>query len=297
MNGILIVDKPGGFTSFDVIAKLRGVLNERRIGHGGTLDPMATGVLPVFVGIATRAADLLPNEKKRYTATVRMGIRTDTADVTGRIIEQNDCVATREQLESATRSLTGAISQIPPMYSAIQVDGKRLYDLARQGKTVERQARKIEIYKIEILDFNEFKREFTIDVICSKGTYIRTLAEDIASEAGCIAALSALRRTMSSGYVESQAHTLDEIVRKKDQGELESVFLPVESAFSELRKVCLDDNLSRLFLNGFVFDTERVKDAPPDGETVCAYKGGIFLGTAQSVGGKFKKLKQFYFEQ
>ncbi|MEG2634544.1 MAG: tRNA pseudouridine(55) synthase TruB, partial [Oscillospiraceae bacterium] len=225
MNGILIVDKPGGFTSFDVIAKLRGVLNERRIGHGGTLDPMATGVLPVFVGIATRAADLLPNEKKRYTATVRMGIRTDTADVTGRIIEQNDCVATREQLESATRSLTGAISQIPPMYSAIQVDGKRLYDLARQGKTVERQARKIEIYKIEILDFNEFKREFTIDVICSKGTYIRTLAEDIASAAGCIAALSALRRTMSSGYGESQAHTLDEIVRKKDQGELESVFL------------------------------------------------------------------------
>ncbi|MEG2259483.1 MAG: tRNA pseudouridine(55) synthase TruB, partial [Oscillospiraceae bacterium] len=193
MNGILIVDKPGGFTSFDVIAKLRGVLNERRIGHGGTLDPMATGVLPVFVGIATRAADLLPNEKKRYTATVRMGIRTDTADVTGRIIEQNDCVATRVQLESATRSLTGAISQIPPMYSAIQVDGKRLYDLARQGKTVERQARKIEIYKIEILDFNEFKREFTIDVICSKGTYIRTLAEDIASAAGCIAALSALR--------------------------------------------------------------------------------------------------------
>ncbi|MEG2939153.1 MAG: tRNA pseudouridine(55) synthase TruB, partial [Oscillospiraceae bacterium] len=181
MNGILIVDKPGGFTSFDVIAKLRGVLNERRIGHGGTLDPMATGVLPVFVGIATRAADLLPNEKKRYTATVRMGIRTDTADITGSIIEQNDCVATREQLESATRSLTGAISQIPPMYSAIQVDGKRLYDLARQGKTVERQARKIEIYKIEILDFNEFKREFTIDVICSKGTYIRTLAEDIAS--------------------------------------------------------------------------------------------------------------------
>ncbi|MEG2083411.1 MAG: tRNA pseudouridine(55) synthase TruB, partial [Oscillospiraceae bacterium] len=198
MNGIIIVDKPAGYTSFDVIAKLRGILGERRLGHGGTLDPMATGVLPVFAGNATKAVDFLPDETKRYTATVRLGILTDTGDITGTITEKSDKNCTLQELECALCSFVGAQKQVPPMYSAIKKDGKRLYELARKGKTVEREPRNIEITELRLVDFDESVREFAIDVLCSKGTYIRTLAEDIAASMGLVAALCALRRTMSA---------------------------------------------------------------------------------------------------
>ena len=295
MNGIIIIDKPKDFTSFDVIAKMRGILKERRLGHGGTLDPMATGVLPVFIGGATKAVDILPNERKRYTATVRFGIKTDTGDITGNVTEVSDKMPTLEQIEEAAQGFVGKIEQIPPMYSAIKIDGKKLCDLARSGKTVERKPRSIEIFSIQVLSFDANAKETVLDVECSKGTYIRTLCEDIAQKLGCIAALSDLRRTMSAGFTDSQAITLEKLIALRDENRITSVLLSVENAFSNLKKIELDDNLARLFLNGFVFESSRIDTTIPENVTLRAYHNNVFLATAVSVDGKFKKLKQFYF--
>ncbi len=297
MNGILVVDKPAGFTSFDVIAKLRGMLGERRLGHGGTLDPMATGVLPVFAGAATKAVDLLPNGRKRYVATVRLGVKTDTGDVTGAVVAQDDRRADLSVLQRAADSFRGAGEQIPPMVSAVRVDGKRLYELARAGKTVERAPRPIEIYSIAVSALDEAAGTFTLDVECSKGTYIRTLAEDVAAKCGCLASLAALRRTMSAGYGIDRAYTLTHIEQARADGTLDSLFLPVDSAFEAYGARTLDENLARLFLNGFAFEGSRVPDPPAEGEMVRIYRDTIFLGLGRIEDGKFKKVKQFWFEQ
>lgn len=293
MNGILIADKPSGFTSFDVVAKLRGILDERRLGHGGTLDPMATGVLPIFAGAATKAVDMLPDSTKRYTASARLGVKTDTADITGATLETSGVRCTRAQLEGALTAFIGESEQLPPMYSALKVDGRRLYDLAREGKTVERKPRAIEIYSLELVSFDGDEGEFTIDVRCSKGAYIRTLAEDIAASVGCLAALSELRRTASCGFDETRAHTLDEIQTLAETGRVSELLIPVESAFMTLDGVELDDNLARLFANGCAFEAARL-DAPPDeGQAVRVYDKSGFVGIGERRGGRFKKLKQF----
>ena len=205
MNGILIVDKPQDFTSFDVVAKLRGILGERRLGHGGTLDPLATGVLPVFAGTATRAVDLLPRAAKRYTAHIRFGLRTDTGDLTGAVLAEDGRRPARAALEDAAASLLGAGEQIPPMYSAVRVQGKHLYELARAGKTVERAARPIEITRFDILDWDEGAGECTADIACSKGTYIRSLARDFGEALQSGAYLSALCRTRIGPYLLTDA--------------------------------------------------------------------------------------------
>ena len=197
MNGILIVDKPAGWTSHDVVAKLRGLLGEKRIGHGGTLDPMATGVLPVFVGRATRAVEFMENAGKEYEALLRPGLETDTQDTTGRVLRETPVKLTAAELEAVLPAFCGEIEQLPPMYSAIKVQGKKLYEYARKGQEAERKPRRVTIERLELL--GERKGDFLLRVACSKGTYIRTLCADIGEKLGCGAAMAGLRRTRAGG--------------------------------------------------------------------------------------------------
>jgi len=198
-NGILIIDKPAGWTSMDVCAKIRGILHEKRVGHGGTLDPMATGVLPVFVGQATRAVEFAENSRKEYVAGLRLGQVTDTQDVTGTTLETHPVTVCRDQLEAALPRFTGAIQQLPPMYSAIKINGQKLYDLARKGREVARKPRAITIYELELLE-QTGETEYLLRCVCSKGTYIRTLCHDIGRLLGCGGTLYSLRRTMAAGF-------------------------------------------------------------------------------------------------
>ena len=235
MQGILIVDKPMDWTSFDVVAKLRGVLGTRKLGHSGTLDPMATGVLPVFCGGASKAVDLQLNHDKSYRAVLRLGARTDTGDVTGTVLETAPVTAGEQELLAVLPQFIGPQMQVPPMYSAIKLNGQPLYKLAREGVTVERKARPIEIYSITYSG-SPAENEYVLDVQCSKGTYIRTLLEDIAAAMGQKGTMSALRRTSAGVYTEADAHTLEEILAAKEQGlpALEALMLPVESVFESL---------------------------------------------------------------
>ena len=216
-NGILVIDKPQDWTSHDVVAKLRGILHVKRIGHAGTLDPMATGVLPVFVGRATRAVEFAAEREKEYRAGLRLGVVTDTQDVTGTVLETNPISVTREQLEAVLNQFRGPIQQIPPMYSAIKKDGKKLYELARRGQEVERQPRPITIYELELMD-QLSPTEFTLRVLCSKGTYVRTLCHDIGQALGCGGTLSSLRRTQSAGFtLDTYAHVTSAAQRQAAQ--------------------------------------------------------------------------------
>lgn len=200
MDGIIILDKPEDFTSFDMVAKMRRLLGTRKVGHAGTLDPMATGVLPIFVGRATKCCDILPNQNKRYTATFQLGYTTDTLDATGRVLTRTEVSATKEDVEKALESFRGEIMQLPPMYSAIQINGKRLYDLARQGIEIEREKRPVTITELNLLSADDTQHIYQIDVACSKGTYIRTLCADIGEALGCGATMTALRRTEAAGF-------------------------------------------------------------------------------------------------
>ena len=214
MNGIVIIDKPEGWTSQDVVSKLRGVLRTKRIGHGGTLDPMATGVLPVFVGRATRAVEFFEHAEKTYEAVVRFGITTDTEDISGTVLEQRPVSLTEEQMLAALENFRGQIQQIPPMYSAIKVNGQKLYDLARKGREVERQPRTITIHKLECLSF--FGDTAKLLVHCSKGTYIRTLCKDIGAALGCGGCMERLRRVTAGEYTIADAVPLAELVAAED---------------------------------------------------------------------------------
>ncbi len=227
-NGILIIDKPGDWTSHDVVAKLRGLLHERRIGHAGTLDPMATGVLPVFVGRATRAVEFAAEREKEYLATLRLGTVTDTQDITGTILSTQSITATREAVEEALAGFRGDIQQVPPMYSAIKREGKKLYELARRGQEVERAPRPITIHELELLD-QPSPTDFTLRVLCSKGTYVRTLCHDIGQALGCGGTLAALRRTRSAGFSLNEAVTLEQVAQAEDPTAL---LLPVDSYFA-----------------------------------------------------------------
>ena len=208
-NGILIIDKPTDWTSMDVCAKLRGILKEKKIGHGGTLDPMATGVLPVFVGSATRAVEFAEKGDKEYIAGLRLGLVTNTQDTTGEILEERPAAVDRETLEAVLPRFTGPIAQVPPMFSAIKRDGKKLYELARAGREVERAPRPVTIHALEILE-RRGPAEYLLRVRCSKGTYVRTLCHDIGQALGCGGCMSSLRRTMAAGFTLDQAVTLEE---------------------------------------------------------------------------------------
>ena len=227
-NGILIIDKPAGWTSMDVCAKLRGILKERRIGHGGTLDPMATGVLPVFVGRATRAAAFSEDSDKEYIAGLRLGIVTNTQDSTGDVLEQHPVTAGRADLETVLKEFQGELSQIPPMYSAIKVQGKKLYELARKGQEVERKPRPITIYALEILEEAPSPdADYLLRVRCSKGTYVRTLCHDVGQRLGCGGCMGSLRRTMAAGFTLADAVSLEQV---QEQGA--ALLRPLDSLFS-----------------------------------------------------------------
>lgn len=226
-NGILIIDKPAGWTSMDVCAKIRGILREKRVGHGGTLDPMATGVLPVFVGRATRAVEFAENGRKEYDAGLRLGLMTDTQDVTGRVLETRPVTAGREEVEAALVGFRGEIQQIPPMYSAVKIQGKKLYELARRGKEVERKPRPVTIHALELLEA-ESGTDYRLRCLCSKGTYIRTLCHDVGQALGCGGALYSLRRTMAAGFTLAQAVTMEEV-----QAQGEALLQPLDGLFAQ----------------------------------------------------------------
>jgi tRNA pseudouridine55 synthase len=280
VNGILCVDKPAGFTSFDVIAKLRGMLKTRKIGHGGTLDPMATGVLPVFIGRATKACDMLPITDKRYLAGLRLGVTTDTQDVTGTPLTKVPVTATAAAVEAVLRDFTGAQQQLPPMYSAVQVGGQRLYDLARQGVEVARQPRNIIIHHIHILERTE-NGDYLLDVACSKGTYIRTLCHDVGQRLGCGGVLSSLRRMEACGFSIENCLTLPEIQQLADRGEVEDHLLPTDQAFAAYPAWRLDEKQARLFANGVQLSLVRMGYAGEDAILRLYNPHGDFLALAK----------------
>ena len=226
-DGIIIMDKPAGWTSMDVCAKLRGILKTKKVGHAGTLDPMATGVLPVFVGSATKAVSFAESGDKEYFAGLRLGVTTDTQDTSGNVLERREIAVSRESLEAVLPRFTGEIQQIPPMYSAIKINGQKLYELARKGAEIQRSARNITIFELELLGQTD-DGDWTLRVRCSKGTYVRTLCHDIGQALGCGGCMSALRRTMAAGFTLAESHTLEEV-----QQAGESLLAPTDSLFRQ----------------------------------------------------------------
>ncbi|MBQ7027140.1 MAG: tRNA pseudouridine(55) synthase TruB [Ruminococcus sp.] len=281
MNGIICVNKPQDFTSFDVIAKLRGILRIKRLGHGGTLDPMATGVLPVFVGTATKACDIMPDNSKSYLASFRLGQTSDTQDITGEILSSSDMTVGYDMLNDVLPCFRGKIMQLPPMYSAVQVNGQRLYDLARQGIEVERTPREIEISSLSLVDYDEEKREGVLEIGCSKGTYIRTIINDIGEKLGCGGIMTSLVRTSSGGFTLNDCFTFDEIQNARDEERLEELILPIERVFEKLPKIRLCEAQSRMYRNGVKLDLERLRDVHDEADTYAVYAHEVgFIGTA-----------------
>ena len=290
MQGILIVDKPMDWTSFDVVAKLRGVLGTRKLGHSGTLDPMATGVLPVFCGGASKAVDLQLDHTKAYRAVLKLGARTDTGDVTGTVLETAPVTAGEKELLEVLPQFVGAQMQTPPMYSAVKINGQPLYKMARQGIEVERKARPIEIFSLEY-GGSPAENEYELTVRCSKGTYIRVLLEDIAAAMGQKGTMSALRRVAAGVYTEADAHTLEEIQAAKNEepAALEALMLPVESVFGSLPLLTVAPKVEQHLYNGC--PTSRYPAA--DGRYRVRNEAGQFLGLANIVGGVLKVEKLF----
>ena len=260
MNGIILVNKPENFTSFDVCAKMRGILHIKRIGHAGTLDPMATGVLPVFVGKATKACDIMPDSSKAYRANVKFGAETDTLDKTGTVTETFEKRLTKSDIISVLPKFKGEITQIPPMYSAVKVNGKKLYELARQGKTVERPERKVTIEKLELEKFDEENQTAVFYIECSSGTYIRTLADDIAKAAGSGAYLTDLVRTKAAGFDISQTFTLEQIQQMADENRVEDAIISVDKIFSDMPKITLSAKQTVMYKNGVKLYLKNIKN-------------------------------------
>lgn len=298
MTGVLILDKPAEFTSFDAVAVCRRLCHERKIGHTGTLDPMATGVLPLLLGKATRAASLLEDTDKEYEAGFQLGVSTDTEDSTGKVLATSDTPVSKEALEALLPRFRGEIMQVPPMYSAVSKDGKRLYELARKGIEVEREARPITIYRLELTGYDETTREGTLRVSCSKGTYIRTLIADLAKAAGSLGVMTALRRTHACGFTLADAVTLDEARALSEAGTLEEKLRPVESLFVHLPEVAVSAAQAVRFQNGGQLDLSRIarfrREKPQEGQAFRV-KGedGAFLGLGKIEKQQMAILKLF----
>lgn len=282
MNGILCMNKPQDFTSFDVIGKLRGILHMKRLGHTGTLDPMATGVLPILVGTATKACDILPNQDKTYQATVVFGKATDTIDIWGKPLQDYpEQHVTEAALRAILPEFLGDITQLPPMYSAVSVNGKRLYELARKGETVERPTRTVHIDAITLDAFDETQQTATLTISCGKGTYIRTLLSDIGQRLGGDAVMTALTRTAACGYPLQECLTFEQVAAAMADGTLEEHLLPTDSLFSSYPKLRLNAAQERMFCNGVKLDLNRLRNLQPDQDIYTVYGAtGTFLGTA-----------------
>ena len=276
MNGIINIYKERGFTSHDVVAKLRGILKMKKIGHTGTLDPEAEGVLPVCLGTATRLCDMLTDKIKEYRAVIRFGIATDTEDMTGEIIEELPVTATEEKLKAVLPAFLGEQEQIPPMYSAVSVGGKRLYELARKGIEVEREPRKITIYKLSLESFDEEEKTGKLYIECSKGTYIRTLISDIAEKAGSIATMTSLERVKASGFSLEECITLDELSAMEDPYEN---LVSIEKVFSYLPKIEIKGAQERMYRNGIRLSLKKMQFEKGESE-YAVFGENEFLGIA-----------------
>ena len=256
MTGIICLDKPRDMTSFMAVKKASRLLGVKKAGHTGTLDPMATGVLVVMLGYSTRFIELLPEHKKSYTARVKLGITTDTLDITGNILSESPVNVTKEQLLSVAEDFKGEILQTPPMYSALKKDGERLYDLARKGIEIEREQRKITIEKLEIYDFNGI--EFSVDVTCSAGTYIRSLCDDIGAKLGCGAVMTELRRTSANGFSIENSVTLEELEKLVSENRTDEVITSVETALLSYPEITVTNPQANRFHNGGALDYARL---------------------------------------
>ena len=274
--GVLVINKPQGITSHDVVGRVRKLYGTRRVGHTGTLDPLATGVLVILVGRAAKAAEYLVSDKKEYRATLTLGLTTDTEDITGTVLTSTDSIPENEQVLDTCRKFTGKIMQTPPMYSALKVGGKKLVDLAREGIEVERTAREIEIFSLEC-EPTDKRNEYTLCVKCSSGTYIRTLCADIGAHLGCGAVMSTLERRQAGEFTIDAAHTLEELEALDMNGRL-ATLLPVESLFETLPKVCLPAFYERLCRSGCEIYQAKIKTAHEAGQRVriCSQNGEFF---------------------
>lgn len=286
LNGILLIDKAQDWTSNDVVAKLRGILHERRIGHSGTLDPLATGLLVVFVGRATRAVEFAEADSKEYIAGLRLGISTDTQDITGNVLSERECNVSKSELSEVLSGFLGDIEQIPPMYSAIKVGGKKLYELARRGEEVERKARKINILKLDIVSDDG---DYILDVACSKGTYIRTLCNDIGEKLGCGGCMSSLRRIKAGAFSIDNAHTLAEVQSADDNGTVGDLILPVDTLFSAYPEIYVNDSLEKKLRCGNIINISA-----GDGTYRVYSESREFLLLGEVNGGKLKTIKSFF---
>ena len=287
-NGILVIDKSAGWTSQDVAAKLRGVFHERRVGHGGTLDPMATGVLPVFIGRATRAAEFLESAEKEYVAGLRLGVVTDTQDTSGTVLETNSVCVTRAQLEAALRQFLGPIEQIPPMYSAIKINGQKLYELARRGQEVARRPRSITIHALELLEGEG--ADWTIRVRCSKGTYVRTLCHDLGRALGCGGCMSSLRRTRAGSFTLAQAVTMQQVLDFAAGQDPQQLLMPVDAVFAAHPPLIVTLGQAAKLKNG-----AQVKDWQFQPGTYRVYaEDGEFLLLGRVEGGVLTTIKSFF---
>lgn len=294
MNGVLVINKPMEFTSFDVVAVMRRATGQRKIGHLGTLDPNATGVLPLVLGNATKAQDLIVNHDKSYVAGFRLGVKTDTQDIWGKVLYSEETSFTREDVLHKLSPFTGNIMQVPPMYSAVQINGKRLYDLARQGKTVERESRPVTIYSLELLDFNEESQTGTLKIECSKGTYVRTLIEDIGKSLNSYGVMTSLVRTSACGY------TLDDAIDlsvAREMTDFSGCILSTESLFKCYGYVKVSEAQSKRFKNGGALDKNRTYLAKlnPKEDTIFRVKDNNdeFLGLGIVKGDELKIYKLF----
>ena len=286
-NGIIVIDKPQDWTSMDVCAKLRGVFHEKRVGHAGTLDPMATGVLPVFVGRATRAVSLAPENDKEYVALLKLGVVTNTQDVWGEVLEQKPVPANAgERLRALLPRFTGEIDQIPPMYSAVKVGGKKLYELARKGVEVERKPRRITVYSLSMEEDSPAPDTYTLRFRCSKGTYIRTLCHDMGQALGCGGCMAALRRTGACGFPLEAAHSLEEVLNHPDPAAL---LRPVDSLFADRPRLALTAKQVERLSHGGSFSTP----AQP-GEYRAYGPDGAFLALCKVEEGTLSAIKSFF---
>lgn len=299
INGVINIYKIKGFTSHDVVAKLRGMLGQKKIGHTGTLDPEATGVLPVCLGSATKLCDFLTEKEKEYIARIRLGVVTDTQDMTGRILEEKEVAVTREEAVAALERFLGDYDQIPPMYSAIKINGKKLYELARQGKEVERKARRVRINAVELLAFEP--PFLTVRVSCSKGTYIRTLCHDAGQALGCGAAMEELERSRSGSFRKEDAITLEELQKRLDAAgdggirEAVSEFLiPVDELLREYPAVRLQPSADCLGENGNPFSRRDCAQEEADPGEEARYR--VYTGEGRFVGiYEYRKKENRYF--
>ena len=290
MTGIIVLDKPKGITSFGVVAAVKRITGEKKCGHTGTLDPMATGVMTVMLGGATRFCELLPSHDKAYKAKILLGTVTDTLDITGKVLETRKVNVTKAQFEAALSCFTGEIEQLPPMYSAVSVDGKRLYELARKGIEVERKPRKVNIYSALLINANEEIGEYEIELGCSAGTYIRTLAADIGEMLSCGAVLTELRRTRANDFEVQDAITLEQL---KDLPDINSVLISVDRALSAYASVTVTSAQAVRFRNGGELDLDRVKCSAHSGLCRVYSPDGEFIGLGEITDSALKVKRVF----